>query len=146
MWREKIGAVAGVKPLPASQAEELHRPPQNERCPLTLYAMMLDLLDDSGLMLSHGGDGQNAEVWPREAEAAIHRMSPRYTDKLSQLSYDDIEPTCLGREKHVVFTDLRKLANAIEFKYAALNAEKAVLLQMERDREAGISGYGHKAA
>jgi hypothetical protein len=52
----------------------------------------------------------------------------------------------LGREKHVVFTDLRKLANAIEFKYAALNAEKAVLLQMERDREAGISGYGHKAA
>ena len=47
---------------------------------------------------------------------------------------------------HVNFPDLRKLASVIEFKYGAPDEERAKLFQMERDREAGMSGDGHKAA
>jgi hypothetical protein len=47
---------------------------------------------------------------------------------------------------HIVFPDLRKLANAIEFRYGAPNEERAALFQMERDRRAEMAGDGHKAA
>lgn len=85
------------------------------------------------------------DAGPLEAEATIQRLLPRYTDKLGQLGYD-IDAEWLSREMHIVFPDLRKLANAIEFRYGSPNKERAKLFQMERDREAGRSGGGHKAA
>jgi replication factor C subunit 2/4 len=86
------------------------------------------------------------DVQSLEEEATIERLLPRYIDKLGQLGYADIDAELLSREMHLVFPDLRKLANAIEFQYGLPNEERAKLFQMERDREAGVSGDGHKAA
>ena len=86
------------------------------------------------------------DVGPLEAEATIQRLLPRYIDKLGRLGYENIDAEWLSKEMHVVFPDLRKFANAIEFKYGAPNEERAKLFQMERDREARMSGDGHKAA
>jgi hypothetical protein len=60
----------------------------------------------------------NFDVGPLEAEAAIQRLLPRNADKLARLGYD-VDPKWLNREMHVVFPDLRKLANRIEFTYGA---------------------------
>jgi replication-associated recombination protein RarA len=86
------------------------------------------------------------DVRPLEAEALIQRLLPRYIEKLGRLGYDEIDAKWLSREMHIVFPDLRKLANAIEFQYGLPNEERAALFQMERDREARVSGDGHKAA
>ena len=86
------------------------------------------------------------DVGSLEAEATIQRLLPRYIDKLGRLGYDDIDAEWLSEEMHVVFPDLRKFANRIEFRYGAPNEERAKLFQMERDREASMSGDGHKAA
>jgi replication-associated recombination protein RarA len=68
----------------------------------------------------------NFDVGPLEAEATIQRLLPRYTDKLARLGYD-VDPAWLNREMHVVFPDLRKVANTIEFTYGAPDAETAAL-------------------
>jgi replication-associated recombination protein RarA len=86
------------------------------------------------------------DINPLQAEATIQRLLPRYTDKLRRLGYDDIDAEWLSNEMHVVFPDLRKLANAVEFQYGAPKEDRAKLFQMERDREAGMSSDGHKAA
>ena len=77
------------------------------------------------------------DIRPPEAEATIRRLLHRYTDKLVRLGYDDIDAEWLSKEMHMVFPDLRKLANAIEFQYGAPNEERAKLFQMEQNREPG---------
>jgi hypothetical protein len=86
------------------------------------------------------------DVRPLEAEATIQRLLPRYIDKLGRLGYANIEAELLSREMHVNFPDLRKLASVIELRLGAPNEERAKLFQMEQNREAGLSGDGHKAA
>jgi replication-associated recombination protein RarA len=86
------------------------------------------------------------DVGPLEAEATIKRLLPRYIDKLGRLGYDNIDAEWLSREMLVNFPDLRKLASVIEVRLGAPDEEQAKLFQMERDREAGVSGDGHKAA
>ena len=86
------------------------------------------------------------DINPLQAQATIERLLPRYTEKLRRLGYDDIDPAFLSKEMHVNFPDLRKLAKAVEYHYGAPNEERAKLFQMERDREAGMTGDGHKAA
>jgi replication-associated recombination protein RarA len=88
----------------------------------------------------------NFDINPLQAEATMERLLPRYTDKLVRLGYESIDAKWLSREMHIVFPDLRKLAQAIELKYGPLNQERAKLFQMERDRVAGTAGDGHKAA
>ena len=86
------------------------------------------------------------DINPLKAEATIERLLPRYADKLERLGYDEIDTEWLSEEMHVVFPDLRKFANRIEFRYGAPDEERAKLFQMERDSEASVSGDGHKAA
>ena len=86
------------------------------------------------------------DVGPLEAKATIQRLLPRYIDKLGRLGYVDIDAEWLSKEMHIVFPDLRRVANAIEFRYGAPDKERAKLFQMEQIREAEMSGDGHKAA
>jgi replication-associated recombination protein RarA len=86
------------------------------------------------------------DVRSLEEEATIQRLLPRYIEKLGRLGYDNIDAKWLSDEMHLVFPDLRKLANAIEFRYGAPNEERAAQFQMEQNREAGMVGDGHKAA
>jgi DNA polymerase III delta prime subunit len=88
----------------------------------------------------------NFDINPLQELATIERLLPRYIEKLGRLGYDDIDAEGLSNEMHVVFPDLRKLANAIEFRYGAPNEERAAQFQMEQNREAGMVGDGHKAA
>jgi replication-associated recombination protein RarA len=86
------------------------------------------------------------DINPLQAESTIQRLLPRYIEKLGRLGYENIDAEWLSEEMHIVFPDLRKLANAIEFRYGAPNEERAALFQMERDRRAEMAGDGHKAA
>jgi replication-associated recombination protein RarA len=86
------------------------------------------------------------DINPLQAGATIGRLLPRYADKLARLGYANIDAKWLSDEMHLVFPDLRKLANAIEFRYGAPNEERAAQFQMEQNREAGMVGDGHKAA
>lgn len=88
----------------------------------------------------------NFDVRQLEAEAAIQRLLPRYMDKLGRLGYDNIDAKWLSDEMHVVFPDLRRFANAIEFRHGAPDEEKVRLFQMEQNRMVGKSGDGYKAA
>jgi replication-associated recombination protein RarA len=86
------------------------------------------------------------DVGPLQAEQTIQRLLPRYIEKLGRLGYEGIDAQWLSQEMHMVFPDLRELASRVEFKYGLPNEERANLFQMELDREAGMSGDGHKAA
>jgi hypothetical protein len=56
------------------------------------------------------------DIGPLEAEQAIQHLLPRYIDKLGSLGYDAVDGEWLSREVHIVFPDLRKFANAIEYR------------------------------
>jgi hypothetical protein len=86
------------------------------------------------------------DVGPLQAEQTIQRLLPRYIEKLGRLGYANIDADWLSEEMHIVFPDLRELASRVEFKYGLPKEERAALLQMERDRQAGLTGGGHKAA
>lgn len=85
------------------------------------------------------------DVVPLDAEAAIKRLLPRYTDKLVQLGYD-IDGSWLEKEIRLAFPDLRKVANSIEFAHGVPDQQRAKLFQMERDRKPGSSEAGGEAA
>lgn len=84
------------------------------------------------------------DIGPLDAEKTIERLLPRYTARLERLGYN-IDQCWLSEQMHVVFPDLRKLANAIEFKYGVPNEEHAASFQIDQHGEVG-SGAGEKAA
>jgi replication-associated recombination protein RarA len=85
------------------------------------------------------------DINPLQAEQTIERLLPRYAGKLALLGYD-VDTKWLSTEMHIVFPDLRKLANSIDFEYGTPDEEKAKLFQMEQNRKAATSGDGNKAA